>query len=339
MKTHQMQYLNQGGLDVIQPLDVNLPEPRQNEVCIQVIACGVAFADILMRLGAYPAAPAFPFTPGYDMVGRVVKAGAVDSPFTPGQCVAALTVTGSYATYINLPAAELVPVPEGADPLMASASILNYVTAWQMLHKLAQIQPGESILVHGAAGGVGTALLQLAKLSNLTVYATASRAKHDLLRSLNAKPIDYRNEDFVGRVLTETHGKGLDAVFDGVGGTNLLRSARVLHRGGRLISYGFLNAFQQGKINGTQTALTFLLMPLISLQGKKVRFYSIGDEKKKDLASFKNDLANIFTLLNQNKINPIIAAALPLDQAAEAQRLLGTASVSGKIILLCGDNI
>ena len=339
MKNHQILYQHKGGLDVIQPLDLDLAEPQDGEVCVQIIACGVAFADILMRLGAYPGAPAFPFTPGYDLVGRVISSGPRCNIFKPGQFVAALTVRGAYAAYINLPQEELVPLPNGVDPYEASASILNYVTAWQMLQRHALVQNGESILVHGAAGGVGTALLQLAALSGLKVFGTASHAKHDLVSSLGATPIDYHSEDFVSRILQVTRGRGVDVVFDGVGGSNLWRSARALRRGGKLIGYGFLQSYNQDHINNTQTILTFGMMPLIMLQGKRVSFYSIGDEKKKDLAAFKNDLSSIFNLLKDHKINPVIGARFPLDQAAEAQRLLGSAAVSGKIILTCEETV
>jgi NADPH2:quinone reductase len=190
-----------GSPSVLKPIQEDLPQPGAGEVGIKILATGVAFADVLMRYGLYPNTPPLPFTPGYDVVGVIEKLGDGVSGFTVGQTVAALTKWGGYSQFINLPVSELTSVPAGLDPAEAVSLVLNYVTAWQMLHRLAQLQPGQSVLIHGAAGGVGTAALELGRLAGLVTYGTASRAKHDLVIGLGGKPIDYKNEDFVSRVL------------------------------------------------------------------------------------------------------------------------------------------
>ena len=336
MNNYQIQITQKGGPEVLQGIDKELSAPQSGEVQVKIKATGVAFADLLMRLGAYPGVPPFPFTPGYDIVGAVNALPNAPHQLQLGQLVAALTTTGGYAQYINLSEKELTPLPEGIDPIEASALVLNYVTAWQMLHRFAAVQPGESILVHGAAGGVGTALLQLALLSGLTVFGAASHSKHDLIQLLGAIPIDYRNEDFVARINQETNGRGVDVVFDGIGGNNLWRSAKALRPGGRLISFGFSSSVTHDQSNLINTLKTFVLLRMINLLGgKKARFYSIGDEKKKDLEAFKTDLSHLFNLLKEGQIKPVIAARLPLNQVAEAHRMLSASAVSGKIILVC----
>lgn len=211
--------------------------PAAGEVRVQALAAGVGFPDVLMREGTYPGGPRPPFTPGYDLVGRVDALGA--GVVTPrlGQMVAALTVWGSYAQYVCLPATGLVPVSPGLDPTEAVALVLNYTTAYQILRRVARARRGERALVHGAAGGVGAAALQLGRLAGLELYGAAAGADCDLVAELGAIPIDYRREDFVARIHALT-GDGVDVVLDGIGGPVSLRSYRTLRRGRRLVLFG-----------------------------------------------------------------------------------------------------
>ena len=190
MRQRQVLLTGVGGPEVLEVVERDAPEPGRGEVRVRVLAAGVAFADVLMRHGKYPGAPKIPFTPGYDLVGEVEKLGEGVGGVTVGQRVAALTQVGSYAQRVVVAAEELVPVPDGVDPAEAVALVLNYVTAYQMLHRVAEVRPGERILVHGAAGGVGTALLDLGRLGGLEAYGTASAAKHDAVRRFRATPID-----------------------------------------------------------------------------------------------------------------------------------------------------
>jgi NADPH2:quinone reductase len=234
-----------GGPENLLLLEDELLEPRANEVRVKVLAAGVSFADILMREGVHPESMnrRTPFTPGWDVVGVVDKLGDKVSTWQTGQMVAALPIVGGYAEYIFLSSNELVPVPPGLDHAEAVSLVLNYTTAYQMLHRCAHIRSGEIILIHGAAGGVGTALLQLGKLTNLKMYGTASYRKHDIVSSLGGIPIDYKSVDLVQEIIKLTSHDdgsewGVDAVFDGIGGKSLKSSYEILRSGGRLVAYG-----------------------------------------------------------------------------------------------------
>lgn len=232
MKYKRVVVTRYGGPEVLQVLEDELPEPQSREVRVKILATGVSFADIMIRKGVYPKVkPPVPFTPGYDFVGVVDKLGEGVSSLAEGQLVAALTIVGSYAEFICLPATELVPMLSGLDPAEAVALVLNYVTAHQMMHCTAKVKSDGGILIHGAAGGVGTALLQLGRLANLEMYGTASKLKHDLVSELGGTPIDYKSEDFVERVW-ELAGDGMDAVFDPISAPNWRRSYSTLRKGG-----------------------------------------------------------------------------------------------------------
>ena len=330
-----------GGPEVLKLIEESVPEPDSNQVRLKIIATGVAFADVLMRYGMYPNMPALPFSPGYDVVGVVDKVGSNITTFTPGEMVAAMTMIGGYSQYLCVPANELTRVPDGLDPAEAVSLILNYVTAQQLIHRIAELRPGQSVLIHGAAGGVGTALLELGKLADLKLYGTASRSKHDLVTALGAIPIDYKSDDFVSRVLQLTAGAGVDAVFDAVGGSNWWRSYTILRSGGKspggkLIGYGMSSVIDRGKPSKLRGAASFALMGLLGFlpDGKIARWYSITTEKKRHPDWFPEDLSHLFDLLAQRKIRPQIAERLPLREAQRANDLIEHAKVTGKIVLL-----
>src|ERR1051325_10654637 len=226
-----------GGPENLLLAQEELPEPRANEVRVKVLAAGVSFADVLMRLGIHPESwnlGRTPFTPGWDVVGVVDKLGDKVSRLQTGQIVAALPIVGGYSEYVFLSPNEIVPVPPGLDHAEAVSLVLNYTTAYQMLHRCAHIKPGESILINGgAAGGVGTALLQLGKLANLKkMYGTASYEKHHIVSDLGGIPIDYKSADMVQEITSRgDHEKGeagVDTVFDGIGGKSFQSSYDIL---------------------------------------------------------------------------------------------------------------
>jgi NADPH:quinone reductase-like Zn-dependent oxidoreductase len=182
-------------------------------------------------------------------VGVVEKIGEEASQATVGQMVAALSIHGGYAQHICLPQSELTPVPDGLDPAEVVSLVLNYVTAYQMMHRVAHASPGQRVLIHGAAGGVGTALLQLGRLVGVEMYGTASLATHQIVSDLGATPIDYQKTDFVEEIHRLT-GEGVDTVFDGVGEANVWRSFQALRPGGRVIAYGFTSFLQKDQLAG-----------------------------------------------------------------------------------------
>jgi NADPH:quinone reductase-like Zn-dependent oxidoreductase len=319
-----------GGPEVLKLIDDDIRDPGANEVRIQVIACGVAFADVMMRRAMYPHAPPLPYSPGDDIVGTVESSGANVTEWKPGDLVAALLRTGGYSRFIVLPESELVPVPAGLDPAEAVSLVVNYTTAYQLIHRIAKLHQGESVLIHGAGGGVGTAALQLGSLAGLRMFGTASKPKHDLIASLGGIPIDYRTEDFVERAA------GVNAVFDPIGGRNWLRSYRALGKGGRFVGYGMSSAIEGGRKHTMLAGLSFAWLGIVGLlPGKSARWYSITTEKKKDPQSFREDLSRLLVMLHARSISPVIAERLPLRDAPRAHELLEHAAISGKIVLMC----
>jgi NADPH2:quinone reductase len=214
-----------GGPEELRVVEEECPEPKAGEVRVMVQAAGVSLPDVMMREGIHPETPRLPFSPGWDLVGVVDRLGAGVSGLTPGQTVAALPIHGAYAEYVCLPYREWVPVPAGLDPAEAVSLILNYVTAFQMMHRSVKVVAGQRVLIHGASGGVGTALLQLGRLIGLEMYGTSSAKGASAVTDLSGISIDYRNQDFVREVYRLT-GEGVDVVFDGIGGAHIWRSRR-----------------------------------------------------------------------------------------------------------------
>src|SRR5919202_2592619 len=209
-----------GGPDELRVIEEECPEPKKGEVRVRVLAAGVALPDVMMREGIHPEKPAVPFTPGWDLVGGVDRLGEGVSGVEPGQTVAALPITGAYAEFVCLPQRELVPVPSGLDAAEAVSLVLNYVTAYQMLHRSAHVRSGQRVLIHGAAGGVGSALVQLGRLAGLEMYGTCSSRGASAVANLGAIPIDYQHQDFV-REMHRLTSEGVDVVFDGIGSTHI----------------------------------------------------------------------------------------------------------------------
>lgn len=324
-----------GGPEALHVANDTLKEPVKNEIRIKVIAAGVSFADVLMREGVYMGMPKFPFTPGYDIVGIVDKSGENTNKFRKGDYVAALTVHGGYSEYIFLPENDLVKIPGGIDPAEAVCLVLNYITAYQMLFRTSNVKDGEKILVHGAAGGVGTALLQLAKLKNLTVYGTASASKHGIVENLGAVPIDYKSDNFEKKIKSLIN-EGVDIVFDGTGELGN-RSYKILRKNGRLIIYGISSMLKDGRRNILKLIATYLRLSIFLRNlipgSKMVLLYQITNYKKLHPDWFKEDLETLFELLKSEKIKPIIYKTFPLDMVNEAHNLLNNSSVQGKIVL------
>lgn len=321
-----------GGPEVLKWVEEDLPVPAPGQVRVKVLAAGVAYADILMRRGLYPGTPRFPFAPGYDIVGNVDALGEGVTGFAIGQRVAVLTMVGGYSRFTLVPATCLVAVLDQLDPAEAVSLVLNYVTAYQMLHRVANLRSGQSLLVHSAAGGVGTAALQLGKIASLRMFGTASKPKHGMVCSLGATPIDYRDEDFVERV-HELAPEGLDAVFDPIGGTHWWDSYGCLRRGGSLVCYGGQAAVTEGKL---AAGFGFALMGLMKVipDGRRASWFNVKVLQASHPEWFKEDLTALFSMLSRREIQPVIAARLPLRDAPRAHELLEKAQVIGKIVLL-----
>jgi len=332
-----------GGPETLQVIEEQRPEPKHGEVQVRVLAAGVALPDVLAREGIHPETPKVPFTPGWDLVGIAERLGDGVSEIESGQIVAAMPISGAYTELICLPQRELIPVPAGLDPAEAVSLILNYITAYQMLHRSAKVKAGSSVLIHGAAGGVGTALLQLGRLAGLKMYGTCSARSGYVVSDLGGIPIDYQKQDFVKEIRNLTS-DGVDAVFDGIGGDNLWRSRDAVRPGGLVVVYGFTSKLRGGRVaTGSSRRHRFREAAILGgyivrnwfLPGRKRMVpYSIQTLKRLKPAQFRQDLAALLTLLQNHEIKPVIARRFPLVEARQAHELLGQGGVIGKIVLV-----
>jgi NADPH:quinone reductase len=333
-----------GGPDSLQVVEEECPEPKNGEVRVRVLAAGVALPDIMAREGVHPETPRLPFTPGWDLVGVVDRLGVGVSGLEPGQIVAAMPIHGAYAEFVCLPQRELVPVPSGLDAAEAVSLVLNYITAYQMMHRCAKVKPAQRVLIHGAAGGVGTALLQLGRLAGLEMYGTCSSRGAPAVSELGAIPIDYRNQDFVKEIHRLTS-EGVDVVFDPIGGAHLWHSREALRPGGKVVGYGNTSSLRgdglvssrpgrRNRLHGIPIYALYIAGGWLLPGRKRVVPYSIQTLKRLKPAWFRQDLATLLDLLQQNKVKPLIAQRFPLAEARRAQELLGKGGVTGKIVLV-----
>jgi NADPH2:quinone reductase len=255
-----------------------------------------------------------------------------------------MPIHGAYAELVCLPQRELVPVPSGLDAAEAVSLILNYITAYQMLHRSAKVKPGQRVLFHGASGGVGTALLQLGRLADLEMYGTCSSGGASAVSALGAVPIDYRSQDYVKEVRRLTK-DGVDAVFDPIGGAHLWQSREALRPGGKVVGYGNTTSLRGEGLGSERTGRRNRLhgIPIYALYiaggwllpgRKRIIPYSIQTLKRLRPTLFRQDLIALLDLLRERKIKPLIAQRFPLTEARRAQEMLGKGGVVGKIVLV-----
>jgi NADPH2:quinone reductase len=319
-----------GGPEVLQTLELPIVEPGPGELRVAVRASGVGVTDLTMLAGDYMFAPKIPFVGGYEIAGVVEAVGADVTGFRVGQRVAALTVHGGFAERLVRGAEHFVPIPDEVGDVEAVAVILNYVTAWQMIHRVAKVRTGQTALVTGAGGGVGTALLQLLRLAGIKTYGAASAGKHGLIAALGATPVDYRRGP-IDRLIHAEEPAGVDLVFDAIGGANIGPCLRAARRGGMVVGYGFM------AVDGAlaKARMFWNLFIGARLRGRRGTFYGITLLYRKDAKPFHEDLQKIFALVARKQVSPVIAATFPLLEARRAIELLATGSVEGKIVLTC----
>jgi NADPH:quinone reductase len=338
-----------GGPEVLNVVEDNDPRPGAGEACVRVLAAGVSFTDALLRAGTYIGgiagtsigAPKPPFTPGYELVGIVEELGPGCSRLRVGNRVAALTVWGAYAERVCLPEVNSVEVPEDLDPAAVVSLVLPYMTAYQLLHRTAMVKSGETVLVHGAAGRVGTAVLELGALAGILIYGTASARDRALVERLGGVAIDYRNEDFLSR-LKELTGDGVDVVLDGIGGKLSLRSFRALRPGGRLVIFGGYQILSHGRKSLRGRVEWYAATALAALWGllspsRRVLAYRIQTLRPpgpRDPAEFRADFRQLLELLREGRIRPVVAERLPLSDARRAHELLERSASTGKLVLV-----
>ncbi|GAA2143884.1 medium chain dehydrogenase/reductase family protein [Nocardioides koreensis] len=335
-----------GGPEVLQVVEEEAPRPGPGEVRVRVLASGVSFTDALIRAGTYLGGPKPPFTPGYELVGIVEELGPGCRRLRVGDRVGALTVWGANAERVCVPEKYAVAVPDDLDPAEVVSLVFPYMTAYQMLHRAARVERGETVLMHGAAGRVGTAVLELGALAGLRMFGTASAGDLAAVERLGAVAIDYRNEDFVSRVRQLTDG-GVDVVLDGIGGLVSLRSFRALRRGnpvtgdpgGRLVMMGNYATLAQGHKSWrgwlewypatAVTAAWGLLSPRRRALGYRVQKLRIDHQDW-----FEQDFAQLLEYLRRGEIHPVVAERLPLAEVRHAHELLEQTAATGKLVLV-----
>lgn len=317
---------------------VPTPTPGPGQLLVEMEATGVSFAEQSMRKGRYFGQPAFPFVPGYDLVGRVLAVGAGGDATLIGERVATLTKTGAWATHAVVAARDSVLVPDGVSSEDAETVVVNGVTAWQMLHRAARVQPGQTILLFGANGGVGGILIQLARLHGVRVIGAASPRHHEALRAAGVIPVDYADPELATRV-RELAPDGVDAVFDNVGGQTTRTAFGLLARGGTLVTYSIIST-----VGGTGPLVAPFLLAIGQAllwtalpNGRSSTFYDLWAGHRLRPARFRRhleaDLGEVFRLLEHGDITANIAARFPLTEIVAAMELAESRTLNGKVVL------
>ena len=330
---HRYVATEKGGPEVLKWQEFEPGPPQHGEVAVKVEASGVLLADVLWQLGITPVGPKHPFTPGYDVVGVIEAVGPNISELEKGQRVAAMIQYGGYTEYAILPADKVVQVPDGVDSESAAAATTSYLTAYMLIHKEGNLQAGDVLLVHGAAGGTGSALVELAAHMGVAVYGTASESKHDLIHEKGGIPIDYRSVDFE-EVVSAAEPDGVDMVVDPIGGEVTKRSLKLLKRGGTLVSTAMIQSMRG---NGTPIPLQLMNLALwnFSHPSKRAYFWDVAAAAKKNSDEYRQALGNIFEMLDRGELRPAIHQVMPLREAPRAQQMLMNFCATGKVILDC----
>lgn len=345
-----------GGPEALKLVDSDVPRPGTGEVRVRVLAAGVSFTDSQLRAGTYLGVPRPPFTPGYEVVGVVEEVGPGCTRLRVGDRVASLTVWGAYAERVCVREEDAVEVPRDLDPAQVTSLVLTYMTAYQLLHRMAKVESGESVLVHGAAGRVGTAVLELGGVAGLHLYGTASARDRAAVERHGAVAIDYQHEDFLSRV-RELTGDGVDVALDGLGGALSLRSFRALNSGGRLVVFGHYSTLSDGRRSWRGWAEWYGATAAVALWGavsrRKVMAYRIQRLHKghqwvpvslgraplvgggpRNAAWFREDFEALLALLRADEIHPVVVERMPLSDARRAHELLSSSAATGKLVLV-----
>jgi putative PIG3 family NAD(P)H quinone oxidoreductase len=314
-----------GGPDVLQPAERPVPRPAAGEVLIRVAAAGINGPDVYQRKGLYPAPPGASDLPGLEVAGTIVAVGDGVHDWAVGAACCALTAGGGYAEYCTAPAGQCLPVPAGVDLVDAAGLPETCFTVWSNVFERAGLAAGETLLVHGGGGGIGTTAVQMAAAFGHTVFTTCAAGQAQALEALGAaRAIDFAAEDFAAVVRERTGGKGVDVILDIVGGDYIGRNIQLLNRDGRLVQIAFLK--------GAKVALDLMpvMLKRLTITGSTLRVQPA--ERKAAIARALHE--RVWPLIAAGRIRPVVFARLPLAEAAEGHRLMADGSHFGKILLV-----
>ena len=315
------------------------PEPGPGQVRIRVHATGLNFAEVMAAQGLYPDAPKPPCVVGYEVAGVIDAVGDGTQGHATGQRVLALTHFGGHADVVCVPAEQVLAMPDAMSFEEAAAIPVNYLTAYHMLFRVANVRPGERVLVHMAAGGVGTAVLQLCRtVDDLEVFGTASRAKHDVLKAEGcAHPIDYHATDYAAEVSRLTAGEGVDVVLDPLGGHDWRKGLKLLRPCGRLVAYGFANLASGQRRRPARLVSQMAGIPLLTPLGlmnhnRTISGVNVG-HLWEQVAILREELLAVLALWDQGSVKPLIDSTYTFAEAATAHRRLLQRQNTGKVVL------
>jgi len=334
----QVWITKRGGPEVLQVREAPDPEPKPGEIRVRVAAAGVNFADVMARMGLYPDAPPLPAVVGYEVAGTVDRVGAGVEGFREGDRVGSSTRFGGYSDVVCVPAVQAQRMPDGLSFEKAAAIPVNYMTAWLMLVTLGNVRPGDRVLVHAVAGGVGQAALQICRWKGAEVIGTASAGKHARLRELGvAHCTDYRTQDFLAETKRVTNGRGVDIALDAVGGDSFRKSYRALAPLGRLYVFG-ASALATGKrrsivgaVRGMLAMPAFRPIPMMNAN-RGVHGVNLG-HLWKEAARLKEMMGQIMALVADGTFDPVVDRTFPLEQAGDAHAWIQDRRNFGKVLL------
>ena len=313
------------------------PQPKAGECLVRVRAIGINFADLLQRMGVYPGTPKPPFIPGFEVAGTVERAPE-GSALRAGQRVAAMTRFNAYAEFVACAAEAAFPIPDALSFESAAALPVNYLTAWHSMFEMGNLRAGDRVLIHGAAGGVGVAAVQLARARGLETFGTAGPSKQEFLRKIGVDhPIDYSRADFVAEV-HHAAPRGIEMVLDPIGGKSWARSLRCLGPMGRLIVFGFSAAAgPSGKRSLARASKAFFQMPRISplkLMERNLAVIGVhlGRMQGRE-AVLAREMEELLRMYAAGEIQPVVGKTFPLEQAAAAHRYIHDRQNVGKVVL------
>ncbi|MDC0556378.1 zinc-binding dehydrogenase [Candidatus Poseidoniaceae archaeon] len=334
---HRVAITKAGSPSVLKILEMDMPTPKEGEVCIEVHFAGINFADTLMRLGLYQPRPPFPFTPGYELSGTINSLGSGVTGFEVGQRVVAAVPTGGQSSHVAVKTSRVIPVPDEMGLDEAAAMPVTYLTAHHMLHYLGHLKKGETVLIHGGAGGVGTAALQLCQWAGIdNVWATASGSKSEIIESFGGIPIDRHNQDFVQIIKEATDGRGVNHILDPIGGDNLTRSLSVLAEGGRLYTYGMSAAAPSSKRSMIRAFLAWRKTPKfdpLKLMTRNRGVFGVHMGTWKDEDAMSEQLYKIMKGIKLGHLKPVIDSVFDAEDVANAHQYIHDAKNIGKVLL------